>query len=695
MSMVRPDEAPKRPQAKAKIGAKVFDYTGKDDERKGGVEAADVKSQGIAHIVNHAHDQKKRLYNGDPLLAQALDMRIDHITGNRYMTGQTVARCGFLGLLAKRLPRPVLWDAEDLLPVFSVGGQRPTACVDGAGRMWIYAPFFRECYDEDLERRAMSVPLLLHEYSHTALEHTRRMRNFDPQVSNIAQDTVINPMVRKFFSAGTVFSPMFERAWGNRPEDKRFTNLAEETIAKILQSEWAQRMQDKGVIHIKKLVIEDGKVTKQTVLAAGKDEKKELGTVTVKVEDRGDHDVADTDFDCAKLIIDEIENKLAVRKRPGGGSAPKSSKSPIEIPVMSDNPMAGMLNDGDNPFNGGQAPQDGLPQPGQKNAAGGATQPQHGDVGPRGVVNGHLVDMEKLKEALAERGYGHVLDDIRANEFDERGVERVIEQALKEASEEAVRVGAAYPGAHMTDYIKEVVKPALAYTISWQRRVREFLTGQGSLMTRSMDELSALSFVDPEDMGLEEDDWVALPGQMPQKADGRVGIIVDTSGSVDDQRLFKFLSFAVSVRASKDDLAPDVDIYPADTVVRGAPTQITEDSLEQAISQGVPIGGRGGTDFVVPINQLMKYAQENDIEYAAVLYVTDFGCGVPPVETLPADLPPLMFLGVPQDYAAAQAFVTGVREYAEVVMIDKNMEIDLTAAEDKAEIRGDGLKMRP
>jgi hypothetical protein len=501
---------------------------------------------------------------------------------------------------------------------------------------------------------------------------------------------------------------MFENAWGNRPQDERFHNLAEETVAKILQSEWAQRRQDKGEIHIKKLIIQDGQVGQQKIISAGKGEKKEFDTLTVTVEDKGMFDVADTDFDCGKLIVDEIDNRLKPRKRPGGGCGQKSRKSLIEIPVQSDSPLGDMLND--NPFNGNQSPdgdkgQDADPDPGVgEDDDPSASDPGKGgrpDKGKNkgkpesGAVDGHLVDLDKLKQAMRDRGYDHFVEEIGADEFSDRQTERVIQGAIKEAEEERKRIGVAYPGGHCIDYCTEVVRPARAYSIVWRRRVREMLLGEGPDMTRSMDELSVLSLVDPKDMGFDGDDeFICLPGVIPQKPLGRMLIYFDSSGSMDTGRLSHAATFLMSCKPSGNDTQPDVDFVCCDTAMRGAPTPMTDEKFDEFLQSGVAVAGRGGTEITVPLNQIMAWAEKNEVQYDGIVIVTDFGFSPPDRKNLPEKLPSLMFLGIPNDYAQAEPIVKALEEYAEVAIIDKNMELDMTAAEDKAEVRGEGLKAR-
>ena len=270
-------------------------------------------------------------------------------------------------------------------------------------------------------------------------------------------------------------------------------------------------------------------------------------------------------------------------------------------------------------------------------------------------------------------------------------MEAIIEQALTEAELEQRRIGTNYPGGHVNEFMRDVVKPSLKHQVEWRQRVREFLQGEGPLISRSFDEQSTLSLLDPADMGMDDDELPILPGIIPTRREGRIAVLIDSSGSMDAGRLVEAVSFVCAVRRSGGEMQPDIDVYAADTVIRGEPTNLTDEKLAEVLNSGLAIGGRGGTEITAPLNQLGAYAKEKDIKYVATLYITDFGFGAPPAEAIPQNIGPLMFLGIPADYKASEPVIRQLREYAEVVSIDKKMTLDLDAAENKAHIRGPGM----
>lgn len=631
-------------------GPKTFDMrsNGMDDE-KVGVVLHNSDDKGIAGVIS---TNSATLFSGDPALLSILDKYVNHITGERsFPGGQNGARFGCLGIFARKTPKPVLWDDPNMIPYLG-----ETMCIDTAGRTWVYAPFFKERLAEDIKGEVSALACLAHEYDHGLLEHNHRMRNFPPMIANVAMDRIVNPMVTKMWKDGTKFSKFWMGLYGNNPKDAKYKDLAEETIAKMMMSEMAE----KGTIKIGTLTIKDGPVTTQTTYSAAKDEINDLGDITVYVEDKGMQDVVDTIFDCGIIQVDKIDNQLTARNRQGK-SGGKGQDHPITIPNISPDNILDSLGD-----------------PGSAN----------------GDPSSHMADIEKIREGLKRNGHDDVSDQMKMDSFDPHALDRIREQAFTEAAQERERVGSAYPGAHIEQHYGEVVKPARAYNISWDRRAKEFLQGSGPILNRNIDEPGFLTYVDPLDMNMTEDEQVYMAGLLPEKPDDKMFIIFDTSASVDKARLAKFISVAMSARQSADDLAPEIVIIGADTVIRGVPTELDDDALAEIAENGYQFAGRGGTDVIVPLNQLMKYARENDIKIAGILYCTDLGIFDMEQNKLPEDLPALMFLAIPEDYKACQAFVNSVKDVAEVVVIEKDMELNLDAADAKAANRGRGIDLK-
>lgn len=645
---------PKKKQsitATSSAGPIVFDMSpGEGDATKKGVRILGEDAKGIAGIIDVT--SKKRMFCGDPRLPDLLDSYMNHITGERnFGKAGNAARFGFVGITARRLPPPIMFDSPDLVSLLG-----DTMCVDNVGRMFVYAPFFKELLKEESLRKTAILPILVHELLHVILDHPNRMLQFDHRMVNIAQDRVINPMAKRMFDPTEVFADIFLKAYGNRVEDKIYMDLAEETVLKMMMSEMAE----KGTIKIGTLTIVDGPVTGTTTHSAAKGEINDLGDITVTVQDNGMSDSLDTIFDCGVMHIDKIDNQLKPRNRPGSPGKQEGSDKPIMIPNVNPNNILEGLGDG----------------------------------APGGDPSGHMIDTETLIAGLKERGYDHVVGDLKLQEQDPKAVERVIEQSMSEALQERNQIGQAYPGEHIESHMKDVVKPSKGYDITWDRRVKEFVTGTGPILSRSIDEPGLINFIDPHDMNMTEDDRVYMAGLLPQKPEDIMVIMIDSSGSVDNERAAKFISLAISMRSSADDMSPNIMIVMADTVIRGAPVDLDDDTLTDIAENGMDFLGRGGTDVIAPLNQIMKYARDNDITISGIIYATDLGiCPINP-ELLPEDLPALMFVAIPSDYKACSQVVAGLQDVAEVVMIEKNMDLNFDLAEQRSSNRGRGIAMK-
>jgi antitoxin component of RelBE/YafQ-DinJ toxin-antitoxin module len=637
----------------------VFEMSpGAAEKNRIGVHLKKEDDKGIANTVDIT--DRKRLFNGDPRLYDMMQEFNLIICGDKnYPGNKTGARFGIFGQVARRVPTPILWDDPALIPILG-----DNACVDTSGRKWFYAPFYQKCLEENSKYLEMVLPLHMHEDGHTMLEHVMRMRNFPHYISNKASHMELNPMVRSAFAKDTRFSPLFLEAEGNRKEDARFMGLSGETCAKMLLSEIAM----KGNINIDTLTLVDGKVDAQTTIKAVKDETKNLGNLTITIEDKGQEDVMDILLDCGMLTINKIDNQLKPRNRAGSKNPGPSSEqpdTPFKIPNIDPNNLLSEL--AGNPFNScpeksGQSPQ--------------------------------AVDVKKISDAMAEHGYDHVVEALKAHEFDPKQLDRVIENALTEAQSERMEIGSSYPGAHMENFMSEVVRPARRKDITWDRKVTDMVQGTGPGIVRSVDEPGYLNYIDPKDMGMEDGEELYYAGNLQTKAEEIIAVMIDTSGSVDSLRLSQFLSLIISLRETANDMSPEIHVYFADTVIRGMPVEVSDEQLAEFIEKGCGMSGRGGTDFIAPANQLMAHARENNIKYSALIYCTDMGVAPIQQELLPEDLPPLLVVCVPEDYSASDAFLQSAKKVGDVAIIEKEMNLDFLMADQNQNNRGNGIKMR-
>jgi hypothetical protein len=103
---------------------------------------------------------------------------------------------------------------------------------------------------------------------------------------------------------------------------------------------------------------------------------------------------------------------------------------------------------------------------------------------------------------------------------------------------------------------------------------------------------------------------------------------------------------------------------------------ITRDNAAEFLRR-VEIRGRGGTDFVTPIQQAWAHPDVRRVRdrLRALFYFTDLGALPPSRAQLPVDLPPMAFVTVPG--CLDLGFANAVRSYARVIEIDQHTTIDL------------------
>ena len=310
----------------------------------------------------------------------------------------------------------------------------------------------------------------------------------------------------------------------------------------------------------------------------------------------------------------------------------------------------------------------------------------------------HIIDINKVRDLLKQAGLDNVIDACKIPEpgqetEDAKNEARLsVVAAIEEAEQNRQRLSDAskYPGGHVLDYAVSVVKAAARPNATWKAKVRDFLMGEGAKVGRNLDTPDILYFVDPVDMGLPEGDDVYLPGPIPIKHPARFKVIMDSSGSMWDNkgssRIGLFIALLIDVIEKSTELDPEIDVYMADTIVRGDPIRLTISDLERLKSNGLDVGGMGGTDFTVPLAQVCAQAKENQEEIGGILYLTDFGCTVPDFSVIPdiGDVP-LLFAGVPQDFKHAEHLINGIEATgrAECASIEDNMILDFEAMEDR------------
>jgi predicted metal-dependent peptidase len=163
--------------------------------------------------------------------------------------------------------------------------------------------------------------------------------------------------------------------------------------------------------------------------------------------------------------------------------------------------------------------------------------------------------------------------------------------------------------AWIDEMIRATIEPPPNWTVVLQRSV-SLLTRTERTWLRPSRRMSAIA----EHAG-EWPDLVSMPGRKVVLA-GQLVAVVDTSGSIDEPTLARFLG-AVASAATAEGLE-EVRLMQADS-------EVTSDEImtpAELLTEKVAIRGRGGTSFVPALGRLIEEARRK-VERFSVVYLTD------------------------------------------------------------------------
>jgi predicted metal-dependent peptidase len=163
--------------------------------------------------------------------------------------------------------------------------------------------------------------------------------------------------------------------------------------------------------------------------------------------------------------------------------------------------------------------------------------------------------------------------------------------------------------AWIDEMIRATIEPPPHWTVVLQRSV-SLLTRTERTWLRPSRRMSAVA----EHAG-QWPDVVTMPGRKVVLA-GQLVAVVDTSGSIDETTLARFLG-AVASAATAEGLE-EVRLMQADS-------EVTSDEVlspAELLTEHVAIRGRGGTSFVPALGRLIEEARHK-VERFSVVYLTD------------------------------------------------------------------------
>lgn len=343
--------------------------------------------------------------------------------------------------------------------------------------------------------------------------------------------------------------------------------------------------------------------------------------------------------------------------------------------------------------NGQGKPQSGQSSPGEGGSADGQSRGDHDTVPHPNVMHGadHVMSTKDVIDTMTAAGVSaSTMEKLGYDDLDKLD-EQVqtskdgVVSAINKASEDMMRVGSRYPGGHLVNYAKAQMQDFFKPVLTWESALKKIIEGTGKGSRFSMEDPWTLYHADHRDLGLRSQNDVPYMGsRMPGKEQKPLVFVpIDTSGSVDDAMLKRFVTEALNMaRKVSRGVAPDVVIVFADTVARGEPVFINEKNYKQFLERGIDYGGRGGTSFQASLENIFElvrpgsksgFAKRN---IDAIVYMTDTGDSVPDAGRLlhkalecgMKKLPTTLFLAPKACYE--DGFAKEVKKWANVVYFD-------------------------
>ena len=330
----------------------------------------------------------------------------------------------------------------------------------------------------------------------------------------------------------------------------------------------------------------------------------------------------------------------------------------------------------------------GQPQGGQGGQGGDQQGDQEEDQDFGGDGDEHLIDLKDVIETLEEAG----LEDAKAlmNLPDSDDVEEIgrVQEEAEEHQHEAMQQAAAqsrqcdgkYPGQHIVDAAEEYLKGFGKGKLSWKLALRELILGDGMKFRGSFEVPSDIAYVQEveEELGTP----LYLPVELAHKSEEAVLVLIDTSGSVSQDDLRAFLTEVFELKTATENMgdnASEVYVISADTVMRGEVVEINDDNVDELMSQGVKMFGRGGTDLGHSLKTAMQLPLLKEKNIKSVIYCTDLYDTPPRYADLGVpDGTNIVYVAAPSTHSPhIEEFARAVESYARVVPIREGLEVDL------------------
>lgn len=665
------------------------------------VKKVDAKAAALIQAVDDGRGRDGSSLMAPEDLEEHLANVLKWMRGPRSVEGISMPRFGLLSLILQQTPIYVY--GHPALKQIS-----KTAFTDG-----IHIFISDDLYDklnEDVDTNPSTFGVewvIMHEVMHKLFNHTRRLKHFPPNISNMATDLSINTKLVEGFPDLAPCRSLKETGLGFKPGDKdRWIHLSEETIAMELMAEF-------GLKKKRKVEQEQQKQDQKNQQGGGGQQPQNEGDGGQQQDGQSGGKGQQPGQGSGK---GQQPGQGGKGQQPGqGGQGGDQQQGPQNDP-LSELDGGGQGGQGD-PSQGGSGQQPGQGgggkgnqqqsggqqggqgsggEPGDEEMEGGQGGGQGGeeegeDEGPAENFgedgDNHIVDPADLIRVLEENGLEGVRDKLNLPASDD--VEAIGEmqeasrlrqaEAIMQAQADVMKHGGKYPGAHIVEAAGEMVKNFGKPKITWRLLAQDLVLGYSPKSAPTMEEPMELRYV-PEMMdvlGMEP----YLASILPHVSEEAVLFLVDTSGSMSNNAMRVALTEAIELKTAASnmgDAASTVFIWPCDTVLRGRPIEINDGNVEDYISGGIEMKGRGGTSIDTCINQAMNSPLLADKKIKAIIYCSDLYDNPVPRPSSLEDNEEIrvLFLCDPETPpSAVENFAKGTT-WADVSVIEDDVEID-------------------
>ncbi len=516
--------------------------------------------------------------------------------------GMITKRFGLLGRMAELIPVH-LFDNEALKKVF------PTAVTDGSVILF-NVDLFKKMLETEKEYVANKnqkhlevMPVLMHEVLHCMFEHTKRSILNAPMVNDrmsyytLAMEYSVNVNVQNLL--------------------KDFNYEPGPELKKLTAGELSLEEKQMGIEQF-------------TMGLSEQDLEKYLG--------KSEYEIMNDLYAQAQRNQERMNKNPNKKKNPQGQPGSGGQGSSAGGSGSGSQPQNSQGSSGSTPQNGnGQgSQQQGSGTQNSNNQNGG--NPMKGPPGMNGMPDDAVLSPTEMRDTLEKAGLGEIADKLKlpkdAEEeakYNRESMNRVINEVARQAAEDARNSDCRAAGKFLTEAMSQRIKALGNPSIRWGEEWLEALDEEIHMMVSRVGKLSPLPDIQEDWNAVQDDahfmesiglqagrDIIFTNPFVNFQHDTASLVLVDTSGSVSNHMLARFLTEIKGFAEECASYNHPVYIMSADTVLRGEMEPIDPYDLD-----AYNFLGRGGTMIKECIEDATKMMREEQKKIINIIYFTD------------------------------------------------------------------------